>query len=67
MVFILAARSLDHALEALTVEEKTRYNDEIFSILGMSLNKNTKNLKKIVQNMLYKHCYFKHSEHCYLA
>ena len=52
MVFILAASSLHHALETLTDEEKTRYHDNVFSIPGLSLNKNTKNPKKIVQNLL---------------
>ena len=54
MVFILAASSLDHALETLTLEEKARYTDKIFSIPGLSLNKNTKNPRKIVQNLLSK-------------
>ena len=52
MVFILAASSLDHALETLTVEEKTRYKDKIYSIPGLSLNPNTKNPQKIVQTCL---------------
>ena len=52
MVFILAASSLHHALETLTDEEKTRYHDKVFSIPDLSLNKNTKNPKKIVQNLL---------------
>ena len=46
MVFILAASSLHHALETLTIEEKSRYYDKIFSIPGLSLNPNTKNPKK---------------------
>ena len=54
MVFILAASSLNHALETLSTEEKTRYDDKIFSIPGLSLNKNTKNPRKIVQNLLSK-------------
>ena len=54
MVFILAASSLDHALETLTLEENNRYNDKIYSILCLSLNKNTKNPRKIVQNLLSK-------------
>ena len=52
MVFIIAASSLDHALKTLTLEEQTSYNDKIFSIPGLSLNKNTRNPKKIVQNLL---------------
>ena len=52
MVFILGASSLDHALETLTLEEKTQYNEKVFSIPGLSLNKNTKNPRKIVQNLL---------------
>ena len=54
MVFILAASSLNHALETLNPEEKTRYNDKVFSLPGLSLNKNTKNPRKIVQNLLSK-------------
>ena len=54
MVFILAASFLNHALETLSTEEKTRYDDKIFSIPGLSLNKNTKNPRKIVQNLLCK-------------
>ena len=54
MVFILAASSLNHALETLSTEEKTRYDDKIFSIPGLSLNKNTKNPRKIVQNLFSK-------------
>ena len=52
MVFILAASSLDHALETLTPEKREQYKEKIFSIPGLSLNKNTKNPKKIVQNLL---------------
>ena len=54
MVFILTASSLHHAIETLTIEEKTRYNDKIFSIPGLRLNPNIKNPKKIVQNLLLK-------------
>ena len=54
MVFIIAASSLDHALKTLTLVEQTSYNDEIFSIPGLSLNKNTRNPRKIVQNLLSK-------------
>ena len=54
MVFILAASSLDHALETLTLEEKSRYNDKVFSIPGLSLNRNTRNPKKKFQNLLSK-------------
>ena len=54
MVFILAASSLNHALATLTPEEKERYKDKIFSVPGLSLNPNTKNHRKIVQNLLAK-------------
>ena len=54
MVFILAASSLHHALETLTPNEKERYESKIVSIPGLSLNPNTKNPKKIVQNLLSK-------------
>ena len=52
MVFILAASSLHHALETLTPDKKEPIQSKIFSIPGLSLNKNTKNPKKIVQNLL---------------
>ena len=52
MVFILAASSLHHALK--TPEKKERYKEKIFSIPGLSLNPNTKNPRKIVQNLLAK-------------
>ena len=54
MVFISAASSLHHALETLTPNEKERYESKIVSIPGLSLNPNTKNPKKIVQNLLSK-------------
>ena len=54
MVFILAASSLHHALETLTPDEKELYENKIFSIPGLSLNNNTKNPRKIVQNLLSK-------------
>ena len=55
MVFIIAASSLDHALETLTLGEKARYNDKVFSIPGgLSLNKNTRKPKQNVQNLLSK-------------
>ena len=52
MVFILAASSLHHALETLTPEEKEQFKEKIYTVPGLSLNKNTKNPKKIVQNLL---------------
>ena len=54
MVFIVAASSLHHALETLTTEEKEYFNDKLFTIPGLSLNPNTKNPRKIVQNLLSK-------------
>ena len=65
MVFIIAASSLDHALKTLTLEEQTSYNDKIFSIPGLSLNKNTRNPKKNIQNLLPTD--LKGKKHCYLA
>jgi hypothetical protein len=52
MVLILAASSLHHALETLTLDKKEPIESKLFSIPGLSLNKNTKNPKKIVQNLL---------------
>ena len=54
MVFILAASSLHHAIETLTPDENERYESKIVSIPGLCLNPNTKNPKKIVQNLLSK-------------
>ena len=54
MVFIIAASSLDHALETLTPEKREQYKEKIFSIRGLSLNPHTKNPKKIVQNLFSK-------------
>ena len=54
MVFILAASSLHHALETLTPDEKEQFKEKSFTIPGLSLNPNTKNPKKIVQNLLSK-------------
>ena len=54
MVFILAASSLHHAFETLTLEEKPRYKDKIYTIPGLSLNPHTENPRKIVQNLLAK-------------
>ena len=38
----------------LTPEKKEQYKEKIFSIPGLSLNKNTKNPRKIVQSLLSK-------------
>ena len=54
MVFILAASSVDHALETLPSEKRNQYEEKIFSIPGLSLNPKTKNPRKIVQNLLSK-------------
>ena len=54
MVFILAASSLHHALETLSPEQKDRFKDKTYTIPGLSLNPNTKNPKKVVQNLLSK-------------
>ena len=54
MVFILAASSLHHALDTLTPDKKETFNEKVYSIPGLSLNPNTKNPKKIVQNLLSK-------------
>ena len=54
MVFILAASSLHHALETLSPEQKDRFKDNTYTIPGLSLNPNTNNPRKIVQNLLSK-------------
>ena len=52
MVFIMAASSVDHALDTLTPENRKNYNEKIYSIPGLSLNPITKNPRKIGQNLL---------------
>ena len=54
LIFIIAASSLHQALETLTPEEKEQYKDKPNTIPGLSLNLNTKNPRKIVQNLLSK-------------
>ena len=54
MVYILAASSVDHALDTLNPENRKTYIEKLFSIPGLRLNVNTKNPKKIVQNLLSK-------------
>ena len=54
MVYIVAASSVDHALDTLNPENRKTYKEKIFSLPGLSLNPNTKNPRKIVQNMLSK-------------
>ena len=51
LMFILAARSLQHAFETLTTEERST-RERVYSIPGLSLNTNTKNSKEIVQILL---------------
>ena len=46
MVFIVAATSVDHALDTLNPENRKTYNEKIFSIPGLSFNPYTKNPKK---------------------
>ena len=54
MVFIVAASSVHHALDTLNPVNGKIYNEKIFSIPGLSLNTNTKNPQKLVQNLLSK-------------
>ena len=54
MVFIVAASSVDNALETLTPDNRKSYKEKIYSVPGLSLNVNTKNPKEIVQNLLSK-------------
>ena len=46
MVFIVAASSVDRALDTLNPENRKTYKEKFFSIPGLSLNPNTKNPKK---------------------
>ena len=54
MVYILSASSVHHAIETLLPEDKAKYAEKIYSLPGLSLNPNTRNPKKIVQNLLSK-------------
>ena len=54
MVFILAASFLHHASETLNPEAKKPCKEETYTIPDLSLNPNTKNPRKIVQNLLSK-------------
>ena len=54
MVFIVAASSVDHALDTLNPETRKNYNEKIYSVPGLSLNPNTKNTRKRAQNLLSK-------------
>ena len=54
MVFIVAGSSAHHALETLTPENRKDNYEKIYSVPGLSLNVNTKNTKKVVQNLLSK-------------
>ena len=54
MVYILAARSVDHALDTLNPENRKTYKEKLFSLPGLSFNPNTKNPRNIVQNLLSK-------------
>ena len=38
IVYILAARSIHHAMNALGTEQQSKYEDKNFSILGLSLD-----------------------------
>ena len=49
---MLAASSLNHALETLTSEEKNFPKEQVYSIPGLNLNTNRKISKKTVQNLL---------------
>ena len=53
MVFNVAASSVDHALDTLNPETRN-YNEKNYSVPGLSLDPNTKNPQKIVQNLLSK-------------
>ena len=66
MVFILAASSLHHALETLSPEAKEQYKDKNYTFPGSNFNPNTKNPKKIVQNLLSKDLKYE-KRHCNLA
>ena len=54
MMYILAASSVHHAIDALRYEQQSKYKDKIYAIPGLSLNPYPKNPRKIVQNLLSK-------------
>ena len=54
MVRILAASSLQHAIETVKPEDQKLVNEKVYSILGLSSNIHAKNPKKVVQNLIEK-------------
>ena len=54
MVYILAASSVHHAIDALSSEQQTKYKDEVYAIPGRRFNPYTKNSKQIKQNLFSK-------------
>ena len=54
MVFIVAASSVHHDVDALSLEQESNYKDKVNAIPGLSTNLYAKNPKKIVGNLLSK-------------
>ena len=54
MVFIVAASSVHHAVDALSLEQESKYKDKINAIPGLSPNLYAKNPKKNVRNLVSK-------------
>ena len=54
MMYILAASSVHHAIDALSSEQQSKSKDKIYAIPSLSLNPYAKNPRKIVQNLLSK-------------
>ena len=51
MVFLIAASSLHHAVEALTPDEKNRYKEKVFFDSGPMFESTHKKSVKIVENL----------------
>ena len=54
MILILAASSLHHAIESVTIENQNALKEKVYSIPSLNLNIDAKNLRKIVQNLIEK-------------
>ena len=52
MVYILAASSVHHAIDAFNPEQQSKYRDNVYAIPGLCLNPYAKNPRKIAQFLL---------------
>ena len=54
MVYILAAISVHHAIDALCPEQQSKYKNKVYANPGLNHNPRKENPIKIVQNLLSK-------------